>query len=119
MELIHIDRVIYKELKTEDLKKRFIKNSIPLEYEDYFDINELNYIVNGIHFVIENNDKLNEEYGTIQKNGLKQIDENSMIPAFRNCGYYHSTGKLVICPFDWSWDENGDFNYTFYIAKSL
>jgi hypothetical protein len=98
-----------------------VENSLlPFEYELKLDSYDIEYISNGIYSIILNNEQFHRKYGKIQENGLKQVDDGDMIPSGEEpSGYHYSTGSIVICPFDWSWNNNGDFNYSFQIAKLI
>jgi len=78
---------------------------------------DIKYISNGIYNIILRNEQFHKKYGKIQNNGLKQVSEGDLIPSGEEpTGYYYSSGSLVICSFDWSWEDNGDFDYSFQIA---
>lgn len=76
-------------------------------------------VANIIKKVIDSNEDFNTEYGKMQKNGLKQVDETCMVPGFSETSGFYQSGKLLICPSDWSWDEDGNFNYAFQLATFL
>jgi len=116
---IFISREIFLSL-SDNLQKKYIEDKLFDLYFDDFDEDDLSYIVNGILSIIRTNEKFHETYGKLQPNGRKQVDETCMIPAYTEpCGYFYSCGTLVICPDDWSWDENGDFDYAFSLARKF
>lgn len=127
MDLIHINRKILLNLQ-EELQKEYIKENVyhaiasdpTVESEFQNEENIIDYIVNGIHFVIKQNEAFYEKYGKDIGNGKKMVLEGDLIPYLSDTsGFYHSTGKYVICPFDWTPNENHEFDYSFYIAKSI
>jgi len=122
--LIQINRDIYLSLKG-NLKEAYIRENIEIYTEELIDKElledkDIDYILEGIQHIIKSNEKFHKRYGVLQKNGKKQVDDTCKIKSGSEpTGFYHSTGTLVICPFDWSWDDNGDFDYSFYVARSL
>lgn len=117
--LININRKIFKNL-SEDLQISYVSENVYREYGELLDSDDLEFIIKGISKVIRSNEEFHETYGIIQKNGLKQVDETCDVKGFSEpSGFYYSGNSIVVCPFDWSWDDNGDFDYSFTIAKNI
>lgn len=111
MSLIFVNREIFNNLPSEDLKKEYIKDCILKS--DYCEHPQFEYFVKGIFSVVSKNEKIIEKYG--MKSYIRED-----YPAYDHVsGYYYSTGKYVICPFDWSVDDSGSFDYSFSIAKNI
>ena len=113
--MIHINREIFLEL-TPKLQKEYISSTV-LTFLIEKDISEdfwlLTYLSDGIFEIISKNEKCLSKYGM-----EKYLDET--YPAKDHVsGYYYSTGKYVICPFDWTPDKDGNFNYSFTVAKTM
>jgi hypothetical protein len=116
--LISINRKIFLALPKE-LQGTYVyenvcssSNELP-SYEDEAKISK------HITEIIITNEKFHEKYGVIQKNLMKQVDETCEVPGFSEPTGYYQVGKLLIAPFDWSWDDNGDFDYSFNLYYSL
>lgn len=122
MSLISIRREIFVAL-TEELQKLYVEDTLSDAMHAAnveLDKNEIDYIIKGICQVINSNEEFNNKYGKTQRNGFKLVEEGTMVPAGEEpSGYYYSSGKIVICPFDWTPEENGDFNYSFTLAKII
>jgi hypothetical protein len=116
--LITINREIFRALPFE-LKKIYVYEKVCSSHEYIIDFEEEGNITNSIIDIINSNEKFNEEYGKIQKNGLKQVDETCLVPGFSEPSGYLQVGKLLIAPFDWSWDEEGNYDYSFTVYYSI
>ena len=107
--LIHINRKIFNGLKV-DLRKDYIEDI--LIAQDIEDIKLIEYLVNGLMYIIHKNEEVIEKYGM-----ESYIKEDYPASEYIS-GYYHSTGKYIIVPFDWS-AVDGEFDYSFQIAKLI
>lgn len=114
--LICVNRSIFKALNAE-LRKIYVYDSVLAASNGKLDCEEEGLVSDAIVKIIENTEEWHEKYGVVQKNGLKQVDETCMIPGWSEpSGYYRLQG-LTVGPFDWSWDDNGDFNYAFEVFR--
>ena len=126
MDLITINRKIVLNL-TEELQKEYIKENVyhaiasDPDLEQIFEGADIqDYIVTGILHIIKANEEFHAKYGRDIGNGKKMVLEGDLVPYGEEpTGFYHSTGKYVICPFDWTINDNFEFDYSFYIAKSI
>lgn len=115
MALFTIRRNIFRALDL-DLAKEYVAQQIMNEYQDVEHLDKLaSYLTEAIH----KNEMWHERYGKKQANGLTQVEESCTIPAYSEWSGYLQVANLVVAPFDWSWEENGDFDYTFFIAQSI
>lgn len=114
--LFTIHRKIYRALSPE-LALEYIQQQIANEYPE---IKYPNRLPQDVYEIINNNEIFHETYGIVQPNGLKQVkDESIMAPAYSYVSGYRQCANFIICPFDWSWETNGDFDYTFFLAKTI
>lgn len=116
--LVQINRNIFKYL-SEELRKTYVYDMVCAESNEKLDYEEEAQVTDAIIQVINNNEEWHEKYGVIQKNGLKQVTEECMVPAWSGTTGYYQVGKILIAGFDWSWDDNGDFDYSFSLYYSL
>jgi hypothetical protein len=116
--LISINRNIFLALSKE-LQKSYVYESVVKETNELLSYEEEAEVSNKIVQIIEINEKFHEKYGVIQPNCLKQVDETCMVPGFSEPSGHLAWGKFLIAPFDWSWDTNGDFDYSFNLYYSL
>ena len=115
--LISIRRNIFNSLEGQTLQD-YVMDSIESELDEYdqnhqgIDIEEVAY---GIMSVITKNEE------TIEKYGIKKYYNNEIEVEDFVSGYYYRSGKIVICPFDWSMDneEDGTFDYSFTLARLI
>jgi len=126
--LIFIDRKIYNALKTEEDRNYFIQKEVTdtinneIENTDktnFIEISKLEEkdikeIIYGINDIIKRNEKLIEIYG------WDAYYNEDYQAKHHVSGYFHRTGKYIVCPFDWSADDEEDFtSYNFQIAKII
>ncbi len=126
MDLITINRKIVTNL-TEELQIEYIEENVyhaiasDPNFEETFEGSDIqDYLVKGIHMIIKSNEDFHAKYGKDLGNGKKLVLEGDLVPSGEEpTGFFHSTGKYVICPFDWALNDEFEFDYTFYIAKSI
>jgi hypothetical protein len=123
-QLIIVNRKIYLNLDKE-LREEYVSDCVESDLLDRDGLEQdkridIEFIKEGISKIISTNEDFNEKYGVIQKNGIKQVDKTCMVPGGSEpSGFYTKGGGLLICPFDWSWDDKGDFVYTFHLAFNI
>jgi hypothetical protein len=102
--------------KDENLAVRYIAESVvnSNNTENYdIEIEEnANNIANAILDIIKNNERIIDKYGI-----ESYIDEEYPAKDYE-VGYRH-LGKVLVSPFDWSVDNEGNFDYSFELAKML
>lgn len=113
--LFFINRKIFNSLNY-NLQLEYIKENIINTYGYIEHAKKLSEIVRGI---IISNEEWHTKYGSMQKNGRLQCTEETMVPAWSTPSGHGEYADINICPFDWSWDENGDFDYCFYLSKTI
>ena len=113
--LIHINRKIFKALDGDNLPLRrdYVEQLVSTAYYNLLSQNEIDTIVDYIITVINQTEEVISKYGI-------EAWANDDYPA-KDCvsGYYNSSGRLVLVPFDWSLDENNEFDYSFEVAVIL
>ncbi len=122
---INVNRKIYLALNKE-LREEYLNDQCGdpiydfLQTESSHEVNiDSKEVAKAIFKTIEANEEWHEKYGVLQKNGLKQVDEDISVPGFSEVSGFRQIGRVIICPEDWSWDEDGSFNYSFGIAIKL
>jgi hypothetical protein len=115
-----INRKIFKYLN-EDLRKEYVYEIILKENStnDMLNYEEEAKITNAIIEIINKNEEWHEKFGIERKNGLKQVAEDCLVPGESEVSGYYHLGNLLIAPCDWSWDDNGDFDYSFEIYQKF
>jgi len=117
--VISVNRSIVRALSNE-LKKVYVYESVCASNDDEKLSYEEEVIVSDtILEIIKANENFNEMYGVLQPNGIKQVTEECLIPGSSEPSGFRQNGKILIAPFDWSWDENGDFDYSFNIFYAI
>jgi hypothetical protein len=113
--LFFVNRKIFN-LLTYDLQLEYVEENIINEYGDIENAQQLADIVRRI---IISNEEWHTKYGSLQSNGKLQCTEETMVHAWSTPSGYGSYGDIVISPFDWIWEDNGDFNYCFYLSRTI
>lgn len=115
MALFTINRKIFNALPSA-LQQDYVEQQIMNEYPE---IEFFTDIAKGLVRSLNNYESWHAKYGQVKRNGLKQVDEDCMVPGFSEWSGYLQIGTIVVCPFDWSWNDNDDFDYSFYLARSI
>ena len=116
MNLIHINRKIVNKLKDdEQLLKEYIADMLFFADEEEELQEEHKNIVKGVYSIVTANEAL------IDKVGLEAYYHEDYSAKDHVSGYYHSSGKYGVMPFDWSMTNEADENwsYSFQIFKTL
>lgn len=80
---------------------------------------KLDGIAQAVQSIIKRHETWHQQYGVVQPNGMKQVDETCNVPGYSEISGYQQIGKILIAPFDWSWDDRGDFDYSFSLFETL
>lgn len=115
MALFTINRKIFNALP-EALQLDYVAQQVMNEYPE---IEMFDNIAKSITKAIVNHEQWHAKYGQQRRNGLNQVDEDCTVQAYSEWSGYLHIGPIVVCPFDWSWDDNDDFDYSFYLARSI
>ena len=113
--LFFVNRKIFNSL-TLDLQTEYVEENIINEYGD---IPNASDITASVVRIIRDNEAWHTKYGVIQPNCQLQCNEDTMVPAWSTPSGYGQYRDIVICPFDWSYEDNGDFNYCFFLAQTI
>ena len=116
--LIQINRKIFKALSAE-LQDTYVYEKVCDANDEILSYEEEATISNKIKYVILSNEEFHEKYGVIQPNGFKQVDETCLVPGMSEPSGFIQDGKYLIAPFDWAWDDVGDFDYDFTLFYTL
>jgi len=119
--VITINRKAYKAFKKTYSKPElleYIKEEVASDIENYgegiyLDDSEITEMSLGIISVINRNEKVIKKYGM-----EKYLNDDFPAKDYVS-GYYYRTGTLILCPFDWSLYSDGEFDYSFTLARSL
>jgi len=117
--IISVNRKIFNILsKDEDALYDYISGCVSSNYDEYNPEHEdivVKDVAKNIIKVITSNEE------TISKIGLKKYFHNDMKADDYVSGYYYNSGKIVICPFDWSMQDENDekFEYSFTLARMI
>ena len=116
--LIHVNRKVFNALPTEELKKSYIQSCcehLEIVHDYELDPKDFNEIHIGVLSVVTKNEEL------ISKVGLEAYYNDDYPVKDHVSGYYHRTGTMIVCPFDWSMadERDEDFSYSFFVARSL
>lgn len=115
MALFTINRKIFNALPSA-LQQDYVEQQIMNEYPE---IEFFTDIAKGLVRSLNNYESWHAQYGTVKRNGLKQVDEDCMVPGFSGWSGYLQIGTIVVCPFDWSTDSEDNFDYSFFLARSI
>jgi hypothetical protein len=113
--LFTIQRNIYRSLP-HALQLEYIAQQMYIAYPEEPDIAGCQ---SAVHDIIIATEEWHEKYGSKQPNGLLQCNEDTLVPAWSTPSGYMQYKKTIVCPFDWSHDNLGDFDYTFFLAKII
>lgn len=116
--IISVNRAIFRALSV-DLQEVYVYEQVINETSERLSYSEEVEISKGILSIITKYEEYNETHGVTQLNGSRQVDETCLVPGFSEPSGYSQIGKFLIAPFDWSWDENGDFEYSFSLYYSM
>jgi len=114
--MINVNRKIFNTLNKSntDLVFEYIKNIVLQEDKDkLLTGSDLSLVSTGITEVITKNEAL------INRFGIERYKQEDYSAEFHVSGYWYRTGTIVVCPFDWSLDNNNDFEYSFVLARTL
>lgn len=115
--LIFINRNIFNALldTQAELAMEYVEEQVTNEYGEELVADELKEVVTGIFTVISRNEAL------IKKIGLASYYHGDYSWNDGVRGYWHRTGRIVVCPFDWGMTSEHDenFSYSFQLARTF